>query len=78
MNIIDEVRQILIAAKPANSNRVPCACSARPVADERINQLLATLDSIPIAGQTYERPLKRVVLHPAPYQRAMAGGRPLR
>ncbi len=78
MNIVDEVRQILIAARPANSNRVPCACSARPVPDARVNQLLAALNAVPIAGQTFERPLKRVILHPAPYQRAMAGGRPVR
>lgn len=74
MNIVDEVRQILIAAKPANTNTIPCACNLRPASQQRIDELLALLDTQRPATRTWE---KRIILHPAPYQRTMAGGRRL-
>lgn len=75
MDIVEEVRQILIAAKPANSNTIPCACSMRPASQQRIDELLAELDGCRPVNRTWERPSKTIVLHPAPYQRAMVGGR---
>lgn len=77
-HIVEEVRQILISAKPANANCRYCGSGLRPAPSERIAELLADLEAYRPVGRTWERPAQAVILRPAPWQRARAGGRPLR
>lgn len=75
MSIHDEIRMFIASAIPANQNRVPCQCTARPVPQQGVDELLRRLESFRPIGRTYEHPPgrasvnSRLVLNPAPWVR---------
>lgn len=79
MDIIDECRHVLAAAKPANSNQPKCQCNVTPVPSLGVELLLNELEAARPRQKVYERPIDtrygggRIVLHPAPWVRRMIG-----
>lgn len=63
------ILEFIALAHARNDNRKPCCCNVRAAGGEKVNQLLAELTSVKARGRTWEGP-GRVIVHPAPYQRA--------
>lgn len=60
MDIVAEVREILIAAKPANQDVQRCRCKLRLLPQAGVDELLRRLNAMQPIARTYEIPLRTV------------------